>query len=234
MIFNKQELDVDFVMVYRKANELLAINSVIEEFPYKIGRLIKEQSDIRLCKYAKAFDKYGIRIEDFGSKSADIKEYGGAYIVFYNDKEKDYRVRFSIGHEFGHYVLGHKMNLKEDDPLYHKQEVEANCFAAQLLMPEQIIRETIHRGNVLNDEYLMKSFGVSKEAAGKRRETLSKYEYEWRKREEKEYDNIILLRYAEFIDKIAPRKKWDYYDYLAEDERQRERDSWFDSRDRWS
>lgn len=234
MTFNKEELDVDFVMVYRRANELLAINSVVETFPYRIGRLVKEQSDISLCKYTKAFVKYGIPMEYFGSKSAEIMECGGAYIIFYNDEEKDYRVRFSIGHEFGHYVLEHKMNLREDDPLYHKQEIEANCFSAQLLMPEQIIRETMHRGKLPNDEYIMKSFGVSKEAAGKRRETLAKYEYEWRKREEKEYDDIILLRYASFIDKIAPRKYREYYDYSYEEARQKERDSWLDSRNRWS
>jgi len=234
MTFNNEQLDVDFVKVYSKANEILASTSVIETFPFRISQLIKEQSDIRLCKYSKALSKYNIPMEHFGSESAELMEYGGAYIIFYNDAEKEYRVRFSIGHEFGHYVFGHKMNLKEDDPLYHKQEVEANCFAAQLLMPEQIIREAVHRGEKSNIDYLMKSFDVSKEAAEKRRDSLAKYEYEWRKREEKVFDDIILMRYAKFIDKIAPKNNSYYYDYAYEDEMQRERESWLDSRSRWS
>lgn len=54
MTFKTDDLDVDFMMVYRKANEILATSSVIEAFPYKIGQLIKEQTDIRLFKYSKA------------------------------------------------------------------------------------------------------------------------------------------------------------------------------------
>ena len=234
MTFNKDRLDVDFVMIYRKANEILATTSVIEVFPYKISQLIKEQSDIRLCKYSKALSKYGIPMEHFGSESAVLMECEGAYIIFYNDEEKEYRVRFSIGHEFGHYVFKHKMNLRDENPLYQKQEIEANCFAAQLLMPEQIIREAVHRGKTSNIDYLMKSFDVSKDAAEKRRDSLAKYEYEWRKREEKEFDDIILMRYAKFIDKIAPKNNSYDYDYAYEDEIQKERDSWLDPRSRWS
>ena len=234
MTFNKDRLDVDFVMIYRKANEILATTSVIETFPYKISQLIKEQSDIRICKYSKALSKYGIPMEHFGSESAVLMECEGAYIIFYNDEEKEYRVRFSIGHEFGHYVFKHKMNLRDDDSLYQKQEIEANCFAAQLLMPEQIIREVVHRGKIVNIDCLKKSFDVSNEAAEKRRQSLAKFDYEWRKREEKEYDDIILTRFTTFIDIIAPKKQIDYYDYAYEDEMQRERESWIDSRSRWS
>lgn len=80
----------------------------------------------------------------------------------------------------------------------------------------------------------MKSFDVSKEAVEKRRDSLAKFEYEWCKREEKVFDDIILMRYAKFIDKIAPKNNSYYYDYAYEDEMQRERESWLDSRSRWS
>lgn len=234
MTFKTDDLDVDFMMVYRKANEILATTSVIEAFPYKIGQLIKEQTDIRLFKYSKALLKYGIPVEHFGSESAVLMEYEGAYIIFYNEDEKECRVRFSIGHELGHYIFKHKMNLSESDPLYHKQEIEANCFAAQLLMPEQIIREAIKRGKTPSIDYIMKAFEVSQKAAEKRKETLAKYEYEWRKREEKEYDDIIMMRYSSFTDAIAPKKNKDlYYDYEYEDSRQRERESWLDTRSRY-
>ena len=65
------------------------------------------------------------------------------------------------------------------------KDIAANCFAAQLLMPEQIIREAIKRGKTPSIDYIMKAFEVSQKAAEKRKETLAKYEYEWRKREEK-------------------------------------------------
>ena len=170
----------------------------------------------------------------FGSESAIIQEMDGAYIIFYNQDEPDYRVRFSIMHEYGHYILGHKMNLKETDRLYHTQELEANCFAAQLLMPEQILRECVNRHKKLNVDFIMESFDVSDEAADKRRKTLANTVYEWKSREEKEFDDIILMRYAQKINEIAPKpREYDYFDYENDYEKQKERDSWLDRRSRW-
>lgn len=233
MTYN-EKFDIDFAKVYGKANEILATSSVIETFPYKVGQLVKEQSDIRLCKYSKALLKFGNSMEQFGSESAVLIECNGAHIIFYNDAESERRIRFSIPHEFAHYVLGHKMNLKEDDPLYQKQEVEANCLAAQLVMPEQIIREIVRRGKTPTNDFLKETFNVSYTAAERRRESLATTEYEWRKREEKKYDDIILMKYATFIDKIAPKNSRYYVDYGYEDNMQKLRDSWLDQRSRWS
>ena len=223
---------VDFAMVYTKANEILVSSSVIEAFPYKIKDLIEEQSDIRLCKYSKAMQKYNIPIKVFGSESAIIQEFGGRYIIFYNQDEPAYRVRFSIMHEFAHYIFQHKMNLEAEDPLYKKQELEANCFAAQMLMPEQIIREAISRGKIAGIDMIKSWFYVSDDAATKRKKTLATTIYEWKKRAEKEFDDIILFKYALFINKIAS-KRIDFYDLDYELQRQRERDSFLDTRTRW-
>ena len=58
MTFDEVYKSVNYTKVYCKANELLVSSSAIEVFPFKVSSLIKEQSDIRLCKYAKAFEKY--------------------------------------------------------------------------------------------------------------------------------------------------------------------------------
>ena len=234
MTFDSDERRVDYAMIYSKANEILATSSCIETFPFKFSKVIKEQTDIVLCSYAKAFNKFGLSKNTFRSESAELKEMDGAYIIFYNNEEPDYRIRFSIGHELGHYLFHHKMNLKRTDSLYRKQEVEANCFAAQLLMPEQIIRQVSRRGKMISVDFIMNTFKVSEEASRKRRATLAKYEYEWRRREEIEYDDIILTRFEPFIDKIAPKNVKLYYDYDYEESRQKERDSWMDSRCRWN
>lgn len=233
MIFKYGDADIDFVKIYGVANEILATSSVIEDFPFKFSKLIKEQTDIKLCSYTKALNKYNVPVEKLGSDSAELVEMEGSYIIFYNNEEPEYRIRFSIGHELGHYLLGHKMNLSEDDPLYKKQEIEANIFSAQLVMPEQIIRQASKRGKMINVDYIVNSFDVSVDAAEKRRKTLSKYDYEWKKRAEKEYDDIILARFESFINKIAPKKNFSYFDYDYEDRRQREREFWLDPRGRW-
>ena len=169
MTFNDKPQTIDFAFVYTKANEILLTSTTIEVFPFQMGAFIKEQSDIRLCTYRKAKEKFGINISAFGSESAVLQEYGGASIIFYNQNEPEYRVRFSIMHEYAHYYLGHEMNLEKTDSKYQKQEIEANCFAAQILMPEQILRVVSKRGYVISVEYIMKSFGVSEDAAKRRR-----------------------------------------------------------------
>ncbi len=235
MTFNKDAYkSVNFKKIYSKANEHLVLSRSITSFPFKTKSFINEFSDVRLCSYKKAKDKYDISIRLFGSESAVIIEKDGAYVIFYNQSEPDYRVRFSIIHEYAHYIFGHQLNLQNTDTLYHTQEIEANCFAAQLLMPEQILRECQKRGIRLSLDFIIKSFGVSDEAAEKRLNTLANTIYEWRSREEIEYDDIILNKYAQKLNEIAPKSlEYDYFDPEADYDRQRERDSWFDSRSRW-
>lgn len=226
----------DFNRVYTCANEFLAVNNCIEGFPFSLKALIKEQSDVQVCSFGKAMDKYGIPIKSFGSESALLEEYCGAHIIFFNEKEEKYRMRFSLGHEFGHFVLNHKMNLDKDDPLYGIQEVEANCFSAQLLMPEQILRECTKRGYSTNNDYIKDSFGVSKLAAEKRHDTIAKNNNEWNSRSDIMYDDIILERYLPFIDRIAPKRyieKFNSFYFDDEFVKQQERECWLDNRSRW-
>ena len=110
---------VNYKKVYSKANEYLALAPSISSFPFKAKDFVYEQSDIRLCSFAKAREKYCIYIPMFGSESAIIQEYNGLCIIFYNQDEPNYRIRFSIIHEFGHYILDHKMSLKKTDKLSH-------------------------------------------------------------------------------------------------------------------
>lgn len=216
---------VNFKRIYQVANEILASSSVIETFPYKAKELVHEQSDIVFCSFKKA-TKYKINIKQFGSESAVLTELCGAFVLFYNQDEAIYRIRFSILHEFGHYILGHRMNLSMDNPLYALQEIEANCFAAQLLMPEQLLRECMHRGKAISVDFIRQSFDVSPDAAQRRKNTLAKNPYEWRSREEREYDDIIILRFASKLDEIAPKSNHYSYDYEEDFAREEERNHW--------
>ena len=217
----------DYKKVYAVANEFLTASRSITSFPFKVKDFLKEQSDIRLCSFSRAF-KYRVDVSLFGSDSAVIIEETGAYIIFYNQDEPPYRIRFSILHEFGHYILGHDMDLRGRDPLYRRQELEANCFAAQMLMPEQLLRECKHRGKKLSTDFITQAFGVSYEAAEKRINTLAKTKPDWRSREEKEYDDIILWKYSATLDQIAPKRFFNDFDW--DFEKQRERDLWLSLR----
>lgn len=214
----------NFSKAYTKANEILVKSRVISCFPFSPLELVKEQSSIKCCTYKKA-QKYGIDISAFGSESATIFEYGGKQIIFYDDNKLISHVKFSILHELGHPLNNHDFSVT-DEETYGRYEVETNFFAAQLLMPEQILREFTNRGVRITTDFLIKNFEVSKTAAEKRIETLAKTAIEWRSRQEKEFDDIILYKYATFIDKVCPKHK-NYFSFEDEYERQCERDSWF-------
>lgn len=75
-----------------------------------------ETSDPELCK---AESENGFIQHDFLTNRS---------IIFYND-HNDFRIiRFTLAHEFGHFVLNHAM----DD---ENTNAEANCFARNLLCP---------------------------------------------------------------------------------------------------
>lgn len=54
-------------------------------------------------------------------------------VILYNDSLCIQRIRFSLMHELGHYILGHNIKSKEI-------EREADAFAANLLAPEAVIK----------------------------------------------------------------------------------------------
>lgn len=77
--------------------------------------------------------------------------------------------------------------------LYRK--LKQTVLQHNFFMPEQILRECRGRGKVLSTDYIVDSFGVSREAAEKRQKTMATTIYEWKSRAEKEYDDIILFKY---------------------------------------
>ena len=214
----------DFKKAYMLANEILLKSRIINAFPFSVTKVISEASDIQCCSFKRAH-LHNVDIEAFGSKAAVLTECIGRLIIFYNQEDMDERIKFSMLHEVGHYLLQHELNT-DDEELYEKQEIETNYFAAQLLMPEQMLIELQKRGKRITVDFLVDSFKVSKEAANKRVETLHKVKPEYRSKEEKEYDDLILLKYKLFLDSIMPEKNLlNWFD--DEYERQRERDSWY-------
>lgn len=78
------------------------------------------------------------------------------YLVLYNDKVKSQkRRRFTLAHEIGHIILQHD----NDD---ESQEAEANCFAAELILPRILVRELqVRSGFKIMAHEIAEIFGVS-------------------------------------------------------------------------
>jgi Zn-dependent peptidase ImmA (M78 family) len=77
---------------------------------------------------------------------------GDSVVIAVNSAQHENRQRFTIAHELGHYLLhkGTKLHFDEDFRIDYRdatssdatkrEEVEANGFAAALLMPELVLR----------------------------------------------------------------------------------------------
>lgn len=94
--------------------------------------------------------------EDDTSVSAMLYREGKKKIIGINTTQSIVRQRFSIAHEIGHLVL-HEGNLYVDRSVkvnfrdsrssmaVDPEEIEANAFAAELLMPEEIVNAETKR-----------------------------------------------------------------------------------------
>lgn len=101
--------------------------------------------------------------------------------MFVNAAESPVRRNFTIAHELGHYLLGHTASQEYESLLFRKPaaeqdnpviEQEANCFAANLLVPEQFLKKIIKKYPFASNSQLGNIFGVSEVVIRVRRKHL--------------------------------------------------------------
>ncbi len=128
---------------------------------------------------------YGLDVVeiDFGEKFSNIAGYIKESIIYVSASDSANRKRFTIAHEFGHFLL-HKTQLKEAPGKYavlfriplgtmnaDPIEQEANCFAANLLVPEELLIQFQHDGKTISE--LAKIFEVSQDVIGFRVQSIT-------------------------------------------------------------
>lgn len=123
----------------QRAHEVLLMAKV-KEAPVPVEQ-IAELLDFSVLRFPFPDTTSGLTYIEHGVKSIGV-----------NSNHAETRQRFSIAHELGHYLHGHedydhgKTHI-EDRPTWmdpqNRQEVEADEFAAELLMPEHFLRQDL-------------------------------------------------------------------------------------------
>ncbi|MDR3596874.1 ImmA/IrrE family metallo-endopeptidase [Clostridium sp.] len=114
------------------------------------------------------------------SISGYLKYLDGKWIIGVNKNHNSKRQRFTIAHEFGHYILHRREGTAFEDTTFFRKsnessiEYKANEFAAEILMPEEMIKKAIQNGIKKIDE-LAEQFGVSVQAIKYRANELGYY-----------------------------------------------------------
>lgn len=100
-------------------------------------------------------EKQGIEIkyeEMPSTKSGYLRKVDNKWIIGVNRRHHVHRQKYTLAHEFAHYILHRAENNSFEDEVFYRDEVQtsieysANTFAAKLLMPEEIIEKAIKEG----------------------------------------------------------------------------------------
>ncbi|MFT8921117.1 ImmA/IrrE family metallo-endopeptidase [Acetobacter sp.] len=105
--------------------------------------------------------------------------YRGMPTIYFNPEEGDYRRRFTIAHELGHYFLNHGPRYRDTRETfndgYNYIEVSANKFAADILMPRIYLEILINKKGITSPVELSRIFAVSETAMNYRLQNLGFY-----------------------------------------------------------
>lgn len=108
-----------------------------------------------------------------GNLCGCVELVGSKYVIRYNVLDAVVRQRFTVAHEVGHVALGHlsaATKLFRDTASnystgsYSPVEREANAFAAELLMPDNIVKFVVEQHKVTDTNQLANLFNVSQVA----------------------------------------------------------------------
>lgn len=139
------------------------VNSKIEEAAARVLRKCKvSTAPVNILKVAHAL---GARVafEPFGEElSGMLVRKDDQVIIGVNSRHPQTRQRFTIAHELGHWQLGHEgelfldktlrsrsVSIKKRDPRAaqgtDRDEIQANAFAAAILMPESLLIAAVEK-----------------------------------------------------------------------------------------
>lgn len=160
-----------YSLARRRARQLLADGGVTDA-PVPVERLAQ------LCRAT-------IRYEPFDGEVSGMVHCrpGGGGIIGVNSEHSKTRQRFTIAHEIGHLLLhaDEGFHIDEKRPLRRDavssqatdpQEMEANQFAAELLMPEVLVRASVE-ALVQGDDEMSFEEAIDKLARNYRVSTLA-------------------------------------------------------------
>lgn len=165
-------------LYYSITNEGHMTKEVLEKVKQKASKVLSDNHIIE--PFVNVFDiaaEAGLSIEyrKMPQGNTDVSGFfdSKTNTIYVNVDNSIARRTYTVAHELGHYFLGHK---PDEYGLYRRnnsysgtkeqKEKEADCFAANLLMPEDMIRKELKEYPFLKNsiQLLASRFGVSPSA----------------------------------------------------------------------
>lgn len=175
-IFSKYEMRGDFVQPLSIVRIREIASNVRNELmlplvPKNMWKLL----DTLSVKYGVTYDIVDdSEMPSYRAEACCIPEQAQIFLPLKAVEDIDYgnrRVLFTIMHELGHFILGHRKSFARSKPepaAFLDSEWQADQFAAEILMPaDVIVQEGLH-----DTAQIKERFCVSESAASKRRSML--------------------------------------------------------------
>lgn len=191
----------------------------LHEFPIPINKI--KCKDVKISSYQKYAEKTGLSIEEITLEHELDDAFllkglrPGLTLILYDKEKYGARMKHTLWHEIGHIKCDHKKHSE-------KEEIEAHFFAAQANAPNVLIKTIAQRGYNIDVPFLMECFGLSEEAARKKKDYLSKYHFD----HTNEFDDVVLLQFSDYINSKYPPKTKHFYDNYYDD-LEKEREKWY-------
>lgn len=133
---------MDYSLIIDKIYDVYA-ECEVHTFPIDCFDILRHYG-FRLYTYSQ-IQQVNARLHEMCRKySDDAFRYND--IICYNQKAIECRIRFSLMHEFGHYILGHEESSPEN-------EDEADYFASCILAPRIAISKTCRTADDIHDKF---------------------------------------------------------------------------------
>ena len=197
---------------------LTLIELDVRVFPIPTNKI--KCKGVKIRSYQKYAAKTGLSIETItlGNELEDAFLLKGLRsdltLILYDREKYGARLKHTLWHELGHIKCNHQKHGEQE-------EVEAHFFAAQANAPNILIKNIAKRGYVIDVPFLMECFGLSEEAAKKKKNYLSNYGFE----HSNENDDLIEVLFMDYINEKYPPRTQSYYDDYY-DELERDRENW--------
>jgi Zn-dependent peptidase ImmA (M78 family) len=156
------------------ASDLLTELEIPAKAPVDLDIVMKQLAEKRKLSIEVLYEDFS---KDMTGVSAILIKEKGKAVIAVNNRHPEVRQRFSLAHELGHLIMhGNYEHLKVEksiqprlftraDGIHSLDEKEANEFAAELLMPEELIRKDFEKyidkkeDNIIS--YLAEKYNVS-------------------------------------------------------------------------
>lgn len=146
-----------------------------KKLPLSIKKIIKIFPNLHLQSYSKFAEKRNLTLEEVSTlldsdEGCLWSKNNTKFLILYNDKiSNEGRIRFTLAHELGHYVLKHnqksektkltRYSLTQDE--YDVFEKEANYFAKRLLAPIPLVYDYFNNWHKIASETVQDIFKTS-------------------------------------------------------------------------